>query len=104
MRLSFWFDRISSDGDIKDKITKKIAQLDKYIKHVSADLREGVVKLSKGERFGYKVKVDLKIPGKDVMAEGSDGDLLTAVDRVVDKLKQGLQRKMGRAKEGWKKH
>lgn len=104
MRLSFWFDRISSEGDIKNKIAKKIAQLDKYIKHVSSDLREGVVKLSKGERFGYKVKVDLKIPGKDVLAEGSDGNLLSAVDQVVEKLKKGLQKKMGRAKDVWKKH
>ena len=104
MRLSFWFDRVGADGDIKIKIAKKIAQLDKYIKHVSSDLREGVVKLSKGDRFGYKVKVDLKIPGKDVLAESSDNNLLTAVDLVVNKLKQGLQKKMGKVKDQWKKH
>ncbi len=104
MRLSFWFDRVGTDGDIKIKIAKKIAQLDKYIKHVSSDLREGVVKLSKGDRFGYKVKVDLKIPGKDVLAESSDNNLLTAVDLVVNKLKQGLQKKMGKVKDQWKKH
>lgn len=104
MRLSFWFDKVSSEGDIKNKIAAKIAQLDKYIKHVSSDLREGVVKLSKGERFGYKVKVDLKIPGKDVLAEGNSTELLSAVDQVVDKLKKGLQKKMGKMKDRWKKH
>ncbi len=93
MRLSFLFDRVESVGDIKIKIARKIALLDKYLKHVSSDLRAGVIKLSKGERWGYKVKVDLKIPGKDVIAESQDTDLLSAVDGVVAKLKRGLQKR-----------
>lgn len=93
MRLAFLFDRVESVGDIKIKIARKIAQLDKYLKHVSSDLRAGVVKLSKGERWGYRVKVDLKIPGKDVIAESQNTDLLSAVDRVVAKLKRGLQKR-----------
>ena len=93
MRLAFLFDRVESVGDIKIKIARKIAQLDKYLKHVSSDLRAGVVKLSKGERWGYKVKVDLRIPGKGVIAESQDTDLLSAVDGVVAKLKRGLQKR-----------
>mgnify|MGYP003442315651 FL=1 len=98
MRLSFLFDRVESVGDIKVKIARKIALLDKYLKHVSSDLRAGVVKLSRGERWGYKVKVDLKIPGKDVIAESQETELLSAVDSVIAKLKRGLQkRNRGRA-------
>lgn len=103
MRLQFWFDRVSTEGDIKDKIAKKFRALDKYLKHVSADLRAGVVRLSKGPRWGYRVKVDLKIPGKDVVAEGSDGSLLTAVDQVINKLQQGLKRKIGRARDKFRR-
>ena len=98
MRLSFLFVRVESVGDIKVKIARKIALLDKYLKHVSSDLRAGVVKLSRGERWGYKVKVDLKIPGKDVIAESQETELLSAVDSVIAKLKRGLQkRNRGRA-------
>ena len=93
MRLSFLFDRVESVGDIKLKIARKIAQLDKYLKHVSSDLRAGVVKLSNGERWGYKVKVDLKIPGKDVIAESQDNELLNAVDGAISKLKKGLEKR-----------
>lgn len=103
MRLSFLFDRVESVGDIKVKIARKIALLDKYLKHVSSDLRAGVVKLSRGERWGYKVKVDLKIPGKDVIAESQDTDLLSAVDSVVDKLKTGLVKKNEKMKKSWKR-
>lgn len=98
MRLQFWFDRVSAEGDIKQKIAKKIATLDKYLKHVSSDLREGMVRLSKGERFGYTVKVDLKIPGKDVIAAGQAPTLLSAVDQVVQKLRQGLRKKRERSR------
>lgn len=103
MRIAFLFDRVERVGDIKLKIARKIAQLDKYLKHVSSDLRAGVIKLSKGERWGYKVKVDLKIPGKDVIAESQDMELLSAVDRVVDKLKSSLVRKNEREKKSWKR-
>lgn len=103
MRLAFLFDRVESVGDIKIKIARKIAQLDKYLKHVSSDLRAGVVKLSKGERWGYRVKVDLKIPGKDVIAESRDTDLLSAVDDVVNKLKTGLVKKSEKLKKNWKR-
>lgn len=103
MRLAFLFDRVESVGDIRLKIARKIAQLDKYLKHVSSDLRAGVVKLSKGERWGYRVKVDLKIPGKDVIAESQNTDLLSAVDKVVDKLKVGLIKKNEKSKRSWKR-
>lgn len=103
MRVKFWFNGVSNEGDIKQKIAKKIAGLDKYLKHVSSDLRQSVVNLSKGERWGYKVKVDLKIPGKDVVAEGRDGQLLTAVDQVINKLQQGLKKKMGKARDKWRR-
>ncbi|GAB4026417.1 MAG: hypothetical protein Fur0011_2090 [Candidatus Microgenomates bacterium] len=103
MRVSFLFDRVGNVGDIKIKVARKIAQLDKYLKNISSDLRAGVVKLSKGERWGYRVKVDLKIPGKDVIAESQNTDLLSAVDRVVDKLKSGLIKKHERTKKSWKR-
>lgn len=103
MRVKFWFKGVSSEGDIKQKIAKKVAGLDKYLKHVSSDLRQGVVRLSRGERWGYKVKVDLKIPGKDVVAEGRDDQLLTAVDIVINKLQQGLKKKIGKARDKWRK-
>lgn len=103
MRLQFWFDRVSTEGDIKNKIAKKFQGLDKYLKHISSDLRAGVVRLSKGPRWGYRVKVDLKIPGKDVVAEGQDNNLLTAVDQVLNKLQQGLTRKIGKARDKFRR-
>lgn len=103
MRLAFRFEGVSSEGDIKNKIAKKIAALDKYLKHVSSDLRQGMVNLARGERWGYRVKVDLKIPGKDVVAEGRDKELLTAVDQVINKLQQGLRKKIERGREKWRR-
>ena len=98
MRLQFMYDHVSHEGDIQTKIARKIARLDKYLKHVSSDLREGMVKLARGERFGYRVKVDLKVPGKIVVASDQDKNLLSAVDRVVAKLRQGVAKSLGKAR------
>ncbi len=98
MRLQFVYDNVSHEGDIQTKIARKIARLDKYLKHVSSDLREGMVKLARGERFGYRVKVDLKVPGKIVVASDQDKNLLSAVDRVVAKLRQGVAKSLGKAR------
>jgi ribosomal subunit interface protein len=98
MRLQFVYDKVSHEGDIQTKIARKIARLDKYLKHVSSDLREGMVKLARGERFGYQVKVDLKVPGHTVVAMERDKNLLSAVDHVVDKLRHGIAKSLGKAR------
>lgn len=96
MRIRFWFDRVSSEGDIKQKIARKFASLDKYLKHVSSDLREGVVKLSRGERFGYRVRTIFRVPGREVVAEGQSKTLLSAVDvayaRAAREIRKYLER------------
>jgi ribosomal subunit interface protein len=99
MRLSFWFDRVSSAGDIKQKIAHKFASLDKYLVHVSSDLREGVIKLSKGDRFGYRVRAIFKIPGREVVAEGKSKTLLSAVDSAYAKAAREIRSYLERVRD-----
>ena len=98
MRLQLIFDRVSVEGDIKDKITKKFANLDKYMRNVSADLRQGFVKLSKGDRWGYKVRVGVKTPVKEIVVEGEDGNLLTAVDKAEEKISRSVRKTLDKLK------
>lgn len=98
MRLSFWFDKVSKDGDLQAKVSNKLSKLEKYLRHVSRDLREGFVALSKGDRWGYKVKVKINVPGKTAIAESKGKELLTTVDKVVDKLKNELSKRRDKAK------
>lgn len=100
MRLSFFFEKVESTGDLKSKIAKKISSIEKYIQQLGPAMKEGVVKLAKGERWGYKVKVDLKVPGKNLIVEAKNRELLSAVDKVVAKLRHMIDknRKNRRAK------
>jgi ribosomal subunit interface protein len=99
MRIRFWFDRVSSTGDIKRKIARKFASLDKYLRHVSSDLRQGMVELSKGERFGYRVKAIFKVPGKAVVAEGQSKTLLSAVDVAYGKAAREIRTYLERLRD-----
>ena len=92
MRLQLIFEKVSLTGDIKEKIEKKFTNLDKYMRSVSADLQRGFVKLSKGDRWGYKVKVGVKTPKKEVIIEETDARLLTAVDKAEQKISRVVRK------------
>lgn len=98
MRLQLWFDKVSTGGDIKTKVKHKFSSLDKYLKHVSSDLREGMIKLSKGDRFGYKVKAIFRIPGREVVAEGKSETLLSAIDSAYAKASREIKKHVDKLK------
>lgn len=99
MRWQLVFDKISSEGDIQKKVIGKFSQLNKYLARVGSDLKRGVVRLSKGERWGYKVRVDLKLPGKDVAVEGRGRSMLSALDEAYCKAARIIRKNYERLKE-----
>lgn len=99
MNIRLWFDRVSSQGDITDKITNKVRGVEKYLRHVSEDLKSGFVHLSRGDRWGYKVKMGITIPGREVVAEAKEETLLSAVDRAYGRLAREVRKGLERLKE-----
>jgi len=99
MRLQLFFEKVSLTGDVKEKVKKKFANLDKYMRSVSADLRRGFVKLSKGDRWGYKVKIGVKTPIKEVVVEETDAQLLTAVDKAEQKISRVVRKTIEKMQE-----
>lgn len=99
MRWRFVFDKVSSEGDLREKVLKKLSHLGKYLKDVREDLVDGVVRIAKRSRWGYKVKMEVKLPGKEVVAEGKDKELLTAIDRAYHKVERMVRKHLERLKE-----
>lgn len=85
MQWQMMFDGVSKEGDIGEKIKHKLEEIDKYLEKVGSDLKMGRVKLSKGARWGYKVGVNVRFPGREVRAEGRAKELLSAVDKASAK-------------------
>lgn len=50
----------------------------------------------------YVVKVHLALPGPDIHAEDAEGDLYSAIDKVVDKLSRQLRKRKTRIKSATK--
>lgn len=99
MKIQFEFDGVAGKKDIQQKIVKKFALLEKYLSNVGQDLKSAAVRVFKGERWGYKVRVDVKIPGKEVIAEAKSTKLLDAIDEVQHKAARIIRKYFDKLKD-----
>ncbi len=102
MKWQMMFDQVSTEGDIKQKVEKKFSGLETYVGSLRSKLQTGFVWLSRGDRFGYKVKVGLHLPGKEVMAEGKGETLLTAIDETYARAAREIKSYLSRIRPGRK--
>lgn len=103
MKWQMMFDRVSKSDDTKEKVIKKFAGLETYLGRMKDKIETGFVTLSKGERWGYKVKTMFHVAGKDIVAEGKDRTLLSAIDNAYAKTAKEVQRYLDKIKDR-KKH
>src|SRR3989339_1029558 len=99
MKWQMMFDRVSKSGDMKEKVVKKFSGLETYLGRMKSRLETGFVTLSKGERWGYKVKTKIRLPGKEVVAEGKSETLLSAIDEAYAKTSRLVQKYLERIKD-----
>jgi ribosomal subunit interface protein len=98
MKLQIELDKVSKEGDVREKIVKKLSTLDKYFSRLGSDISRGFVRITKGERFGYKVGFGLSLPGKRLFTEEKKDRLLDAVDEVKDEMATQLKKYLDRLK------
>lgn len=99
MRWQMLFERVSKSGDTKEKVMKKFAGLETYLGRMKSRVESGFVKLSRGERWGYKVKTMFRIPGQQIVAEGKSKTLLSAMDEAFAKAAREVRKYLGRVKD-----
>ena len=99
MKWQMLFDKVEKTGDIKKKIEKKFSGLELFVGRFRSKLQTGFVKLSKGERWGYKVKTMFRLPGKEIVAEGKSETLLSAIDDVYGKASREIKRYLEKIKD-----
>ena len=97
------FDRVSKSGDTKEKVIKKFAKLETYFGRMKSQIQTGFVTLSRGERWGYKVKTMFRLPGKEIVAEGKSKTLLSAIDLTYGKAAKEVRQYLERLKDRRKK-
>lgn len=103
MKWQLMFDKVSKSGDTKEKVEKKFAGLETYLGRMKSKIESGFVTLSKGERWGYKVKTIFRLPGQKVVVEGRSETLLSAIDEVYSKAVREVKQHLERLKDR-KKH
>jgi len=91
MRFEFEFEKVSPEGDLREKIIDKLASIAKYLGNVAEDFRVGFLRIKKRPRWGYRVSLRIRLPGnKEVFAEARAKELLDAVDQVKDQIERQL--------------
>lgn len=103
MKWQMMFDRVSKSGDTKEKVIKKFAKLETYLGRMKSQIQTGFVTLSKGERWGYKVKTMFRLPGHEIVAEGKSKTLLSAIDLTYGKAAKEVRQYLERLKDRRKK-
>jgi ribosome-associated translation inhibitor RaiA len=98
MKWQMMFDRVSKSGDTKEKVIKKFSGLETYLGKMKSRIENGFVKLSRGDRFGYKVKTMFRLPGKEIIAESKSETLLSAIDDVYAKVSREVQKYLEKVK------
>jgi len=99
MKWQMLFDRVSKSGDTKEKVIKKFSGLDTYLGRMRDKIDKGFVTLSKGERWGYKVKTMFRLPGKEIVVEGRSKTLLSAIDETYAKAAREVRKYLERVKD-----
>lgn len=99
MKWQMMFDRVSKNGDTKEKVIKKFSKLETYLGRMKSKIENGFVTLSRGERWGYKVKTMFRLPGQRIVAEGKSDTLLSAIDRAYAKASREVQKYLERLKD-----
>ncbi len=102
MKWQMLFDKVEKNGDIKKKVEKTLSGLELFVGRFRSRLQTGFVKLSKGERWGYKVKTLLRLPGKEIVAEGKSETLLSALDSVYAKSSREIKKYLEKVKDSRK--
>ena len=93
MRVAFSFDDIADQQDLKEKLAGKFSSLDKFLTHLPPELQQASVRVTKGNRWGYRVVATVPLPKREVAAEAEDKELLTAIDQVVNRLSAELRKR-----------
>jgi len=100
MRLRFELGGVvGGKKDLKERIGEKFGTLDKYLGRVKEDFHAAVIKILKGDRFGYRVKVDMKLPGKELVVESKAAKLLDAVDLAQNKANRVVRKYLEKIKD-----
>ena len=99
MKWQMTFDRVSKAGDIKEKVEDKFSGLETFLGRMKSRVESGFVILSRGERWGFKVKTKFRLPGREVVAEGKGKTLLSAIDEAYERTSREVKSYLERIKE-----
>jgi ribosomal subunit interface protein len=94
MKLHISTKEVSLTPDIEEIIEKKLkAKIDKFVGHYDDDAVNLKLFLGKGDRFGFKIKCELDLPGENIHAKAEHKELAFAITALAADISRRLRKK-----------
>ena len=77
---------------LRQKITNKFNNLEKYLRHYQKDLKVASLSIEKIARSGFQIKFDMNLPGLPVNIKDTHRVLIDGVVRVRNKAKRQVKK------------
>jgi ribosomal subunit interface protein len=81
------------DDYTRDLVARKLVQpLDKLVTSFEPDLKIARLKIEQRTRWGYKLKLHIKLAGRDLFSEDKDKDLVSALVKVREGMEKQIKK------------
>lgn len=77
-------------------LSRYINSLDKYLHHLSEDLKNATLVITKNQRFGYQANFDMKLPFAHIFAKQQGKKLFTCLMSLRDLAKKQIKTHLGK--------
>lgn len=92
MRVGFLWSGIDNKKERREGVVRKrLMSLGRLLSNFSKESQRARVGIYKRERWGYRVKFEMELPGKKIFAEGKGKDLIKTVVEVREKVKRQIK-------------
>ncbi len=100
MKLQIATEGVELTPEIKSEVEKKLLRkISKYFKKSPADSVGIDLRIERNERWGFKAKCRLDIPGQNIYSEGSHKELFFAITSLADDLERRLRKQKEKSTE-----
>lgn len=91
MKLQIVWHEISRDQAKESVVLNKLSALDKLLADWEEEMKEAVIRIEEGARWGHKVSFSMRIGKKDIFAEAHEEELMNAVVAVREKAERQIK-------------
>lgn len=99
MNIQIAFDGVKVSEDLHERVNEVFLPIDKLLRDFDGDLVVFYVRVEKRSSWGYKIGVNVEIPGRDIYAEEKGADMMVVLRKTRDSIKRQVRKHVERLRD-----